>query len=206
MHKQKKQFIIILVLLVICVVAYIGICIYNDKQAEKTAAKEEAATIHITDMDVEDVTAFSYIYNEETISFVKEDDTWYDENDRSISIDQDAIETMLTTAVAITTTDAITDYDDTSEYGIDNPSTVITITTADGTTTLTIGSENSMLSQYYLMKDGDDSLYLVESSVYTVFQKSVEDLIATEETTEEPAEAENSISNAMEAVTTTETK
>lgn len=184
MQKQRKQFIAIIIILLICAALLITLKIYNDKKADADAAKEEAETIHITDMDVDAINAFSYIYNNETLEFVKEDETWYYSADKTLNIDQDAVNTMLTTASSLTAESEVSDYEDLSEYGMDTPSNTITLTTADGTITLNIGSENSILSQYYVMLNDSDNLYLVANTIGTTFQKALTDLIVVEDTTE----------------------
>ncbi len=83
----------------------------------------------VTDIATEDVKAFSYQYNNETLSFGKEDDTWYYEADKSIALDQDAVETLVTTAAQLTADREIKDYEDLSEYGLEAPSNTITLTT-----------------------------------------------------------------------------
>lgn len=181
MKKQKKQLIALCILLLICIVAWVGLTKWNKSQEQKKQEEEEASKVTVTDIATEDVKAFSYQYNNETLSFVKEDDTWYYEADKSIALDQDAVETLVTTAAQLTADQKIKDL---SEYGLETPSNTITLTTGDGTTTLLIGNKNDMLSQYYVKTDQSDSIYLAGSAVYTTYQKGIADLTVTESTTE----------------------
>ena len=194
MKKQKKQLITLCILLLICIVAWVGLTKWNKSQEQKKQEEEEASKVTVTDIATEDVNAFSYQYNNETLSFVKEDDTWYYEADKSISLDQDTMETLVATAAQLTAEQKIKDYEDLSEYGLDTPSNTITLTTGDGTTTLLIGNKNDMLSQYYVKTDQSDSIYLAGSAVYTTYQKGIADLTVTESTeesaTEQPEETE----------------
>ncbi len=194
MKKQKKQLIALCILLLICIVAWAGLTKWNKSQEQKKQEEEEASKVTVTDVNTEDVNAFSYQYNNETLSFVKEDDTWYYEADKSISLDQDTMETLVATAAQLTAEQEIKDYEDLSEYGLDTPSNTITLTTGDGTTTLLIGNKNDMLSQYYVKTDQSDSIYLAASAVYTTYQKGIADLAVTESTeesaTEQPEETE----------------
>lgn len=146
MKKQKKQLIALCILLLICIVAWVSLTKWNKSQEQKKQEEEEASKVMVTDISTEDVKAFSYQYNNETLSFVKEDDTWYYEADKSIALDQDAVETLVTTAAQFTADQEIRDYEDLSEYGLETPSNTITLTTGDGTTTLLIGNKNDMLS------------------------------------------------------------
>ena len=194
MKKQKKQLIALCILLLICCVAWVGLTMWNKSQEQKKQEEEEASKVTVTDVNTEDVNAFSYQYNNETLSFVKEDDTWYYEADKSISLDQDTMETLIATTAQLTAEQEIKDYEDLSEYGLETPSNTITLTTGDGTTTLLIGNKNDMLSQYYVKTDQSDSIYLAGSAVYTTYQKGIADLTVTESTeesaTEQPEETE----------------
>lgn len=194
MKKQKNQLIALCVLLLICIVAWVGLTKWNKSQEQKKQEEEEASKVMVTDVNTEDVNAFSYQYNNETLSFVKEDDTWYYEADKSIALDQDAVETLVITAAQLTADQEIRDYEDLSEYGLETPSNTITLTTGDGTTTLLIGNKNDMLSQYYVKTDQSNSIYLAGSAVYTTYQKGIADLTVTESTeesaTEQPEETE----------------
>lgn len=75
MKKQKKQLIALCILLLICIVAWVGLTKWNKSQEQKKQEEEEASKVMVTDITTEDVKAFSYQYNNETLSFVKEDDT-----------------------------------------------------------------------------------------------------------------------------------
>lgn len=184
MKKQKKQFLILLILLIICAIAWIALNGWNKKQEQKKQEEEEASKAVVTDISTDDVNAFSYQYNNETLSFAKEEDTWYYEADKSIALDQDKIKTLISTAAGLTVEQEIKDYEDLSEYGLDTPSDTITLTTKDGTTTLYVGNENEMLSQYYVKTSDSDSIYLAGSSIATSYQKGIEDLTAETEDTE----------------------
>ena len=175
MKKQKKQLIALCILLLICIVAWVGLTKWNKSQEQKKQEEEEASKVMVTDITTEDVKAFSYQYN---------NDTWYYEADKSIALDQDAVGTLVTTAAQLTADQEIKDYEDLSEYGLETPSNTITLTTGDGTTTLLIGNKNDMLSQYYVKTDQSDSIYLAGSAVYTTYQKGIADLTAAESTTE----------------------
>ena len=194
MKKQEKQLIALCILLLICIVAWVGLTKWNKSQEQKKQEEEEVSKVMVTDITTEDINAFSYQYNNETLSFVKEDGTWYYEADKSISLDQDTMETLVATAAQLTAEQKIKDYEDLSEYGLDTPSNTITLTTGDGTTTLLIGNKNDMLSQYYVKTDQSDSIYLAGSAVYTTYQKGIADLTVTESTeesaTEQPEETE----------------
>ncbi len=182
MNGQKKQFIGICVLVVLCVAAYFGLKTYNAKTAEKEQKEEESKKIEAVKIDKEKVNAFSYQLNGTTITFEKDGDTWYYQPDHSINIDQDKINTMLAAVADVTSEEKLENVEDTSEYGFDNPTNVLTFTMGDGTRTITIGMQNEITNQYYIMDNNSDTIYIVDSSMSTAFSKSVEDMTATADT------------------------
>lgn len=211
MEKQKSQFVLILVVLAVLVAATVGLKIYNQKTEEKEEAEEEAATIYITQAVTDDITAFSYELDGETLSFTKDGDSWLYDGDTSADIDEDSVETLLAVFESLTASETVEDYDDLADYGLDAPADTVTFTTDSGTTTIYVGDENDILSEYYVKLADSDTIYLTSTSLQTKFSKSVEDLTAEEETeTEEPEEATEAVettetAESTEAVETTET-
>ena len=59
MNRQKKQFIALLIVLILCVAAYGLVMLYNKRTQKNKEDSEEAAKIALTDYSTEDVTAFS---------------------------------------------------------------------------------------------------------------------------------------------------
>ena len=196
MEKQKKQFIVVLILLVVAVAAYLLLHVYNDKKEAKEEAEEDADTITITDFDADDVTAFSYQLNGETLSFTKDGDNWLYDGDASLDLDEDSITSMLSAISNLTTEEALEEYDSLSDYGLDTPSNTITVTTADGTITLLAGNQNEITNSYYMMTGDSDMVYLISTDLNSIFSSAVDDLIAEEEETEteEPEEATETVS------------
>lgn len=194
MDGQKKQFIGICVLVVLCVAAYFGLKAYNEKAAEKEEQEADTEQIEAVSIDADSVKSFSYLLDGATVTFEKEDDTWYYKEDHSINIDQDAISTMLSAVAEVTATQKLEDVEDTSEYGFDSPTNVLTFEMEDGTRTITIGMQNEITSEYYIMDSNSDAVYIIETDLSSSFSKSVEDVTAEEEeeTTDETTDDEES--------------
>jgi hypothetical protein len=187
MQKQKKQFIALIILLVICVAAYVGLHFYNDKQDKKKAADSEAKKITVESLRTDDIKSFSYQNQGQTLSFTKDNNNWVYDGDKTIPIDQNAISSMLSLVASLDATDSVKDYQNLSDYGLDKPVNVVKLTTPDGTTTLSFGAENKMLSGNYLLKDGDKNVYIVSATAKTAFDKAIKDLTKTKSTETEAA-------------------
>lgn len=184
--KKNKQLIIGIVLLIVCVGGYFGVKAFNANQEKK----EEAKTINLTQLQVSDITSFSFINEGETLSFEKEGENWIYSGDASIDINETSIEGMLETACNLTSTKKITP-ENLSEFGFDEPTNVITLNTASGTTVLKIGMFNEILSEYYICVDDSADIYLIASDVVTGFEQTVDNLTVVESTTEEEATEES---------------
>lgn len=203
MEKQKKQFILVLIFLVVLILAYFGIRFYNEKKEEKEEEKEAAETITLTDFETDDVTAFSYELEGATLSFTKDGENWLYDGDNSLELEEDTITSMLYSAASLTAKDALEEYDSLNDYGLDAPENTIVITTSDEMITLLVGNENEITGDYYVMLEGDDTVYLIGTALNNTFGKSVDDLLAEAET-EEVTTEEVTEKQAGEAELTTE--
>lgn len=203
MDGQKKQFIGICILVVLCAAAYFGLKTYNEKAAEKEQQEAEDKKVEAVSIDKEKVKSFSYQVDGNTLTFEKEEDTWYDKDDHSINIDQDAISTMLDAVAEVTAEEKLENVEDTSEYGFDSPTNVLTFEMEDGTRTITIGMQNEITSEYYIMDNNSDAIYVVTTNLSATFSKSVEDVTAKEEeeTTEAGTTAEDGTTEGEDTTT-----
>lgn len=183
MKKQKIQLIFFAVILILCASGYFLIKNVNEKKAAEKV--EDTDTISVTKINQNDVTEIEYIYNGETIDFVKEGDTWKYKEDKTIPILQSEITTMLGYVCSITSDTQIDAPSDLSVYGLKNPSNTVSITLSDGSVVqVMIGDYLSINGMYYAMTTGDSNVYTIPSYTATCFDKSVEDLTETQETTE----------------------
>lgn len=140
-------------------------------QNEKNAEEEEIAALGEVILEVDDasVTGVSYQIGGETRSFVLEEETWKLESDETFPVDEDALLSPLNQLDTLYSVRTLTDVEDSSEYGMDEPQNVIVVTDADGVqTTLTIGSTNSSTGNDYLMLNGDETvIYTIDTAVRT---------------------------------------
>ncbi len=193
---KKKQMIAGIVLLVLCIGGYFGVKAYNSSQEKK----QEAEIMKPVGIEVADVTGFSYVNNGGILSFEKDGEDWIYTGDTSMDMNEESIEGMLEKVCGVSSTEKIT-AEDLSDYGFDEPTNTITLDTAEGSTVVRIGMYNEIVSKYYLSIDGSTELYLVDSSIVTGFDQSVEDLEVVETTTttaETPEESEETTEDSGE--------
>lgn len=181
MKRQKKQLMILGILLLFCCILFLGLSFYQKQQKEKQEEQAEAEKIKIASLSPEEVIAFSYEYQGESLSFVKKDGVWYSQEDETIAIAQAAITGMLSQFETVIASQQITAPKDTAQYGFDAPKNVIRLKFEGEEMTFSIGMQNPVTSQYYLMVSGDENVYLTDGGMFTAFQKSMEDLKEPEE-------------------------
>ncbi len=173
MKKQKIQLFVLFGLLLIALGGYLGLKSYNEKKDNTPAETTEITAFTLV---TDEVTAFSYDYEGEVYSFIKEDESWICEDDASIDIDESQISSMLGKMANITSDIAIEDVTDFEQYGLATPSKIITLTTGEEEYKLNLGDYNELISAYYIQVDGQDTVYTTTSYLYTAFDVMPQDL------------------------------
>ena len=194
-----------LLALVVLAAAFLGIRQYN-KNASSAASTTEDTQETVLDVNSDDITSFSYVYEGETYAFEKKDETWYYTDDHSLNLNQERIKAMILKVAPLKADQVIENVTDMSQYGLADPERTIQYETADRSVIINVGNLNSMTSQYYIAFPSEMKVYVVATNVVTGFNYTLEDLV--EETTEatETAETETAETETTEAVETVETE
>ena len=181
MKKQKIQFIVLALLLVLCAGGYF---ILKNTDLEK---EEVSNTVAVTKIEKESVTGLS-VSGEFSYSFVKDGEEWIEESIPGEDIKETAVDTLLTTLCALNTDEKIiTAPDDLSEYGLDAPVFTVTIKHEDQETVILIGNENEILSKYFASVQGSDQVYLISAYSVSSLRKDIETFIEEPEAETETA-------------------
>lgn len=181
--KTKKGLIALFAVFVVLVVCYLALKMWNQKTEEEEQTKIEAQQIYLTDTDVSEITSFGYSNGETEMSFVKEEDTWYYEDDREKNLKQGTIESMLGEIAKISADRKLEEPDELSDYGLEEAVYTLWYTTDDGkTTTILVGDMAG--SYYYAMEKGKDAVYTISGSCIDSLYFEIADLEEEEETEE----------------------
>lgn len=187
---RKKQMIALIIVLAAIIVAIFGVKAGKNIKEQKEAEAEEAATVYVSAFDVSDVTAFTYLSGDSLLMFTLEDDgTWTYSGDETMELDAELIEEFLTDMSSVSANALIEDAEDTSQYGVDDPTQMFAVVFSDGSSeTWCFGSENEIVGGYYVQvtNDADETnngnVYLVSSTVLTVtLSQTAEDFQVEEE-------------------------
>lgn len=223
--KAKRNLMIgLVVLLVILAVGVFAAQTVSDRADAASASAD--ATIPLTSLTSSaDVESFGYTWQGDTLNFEQRqevvesesestsetaDDSasasaseetepetetvWYLADDPEYQLDQSTVSSMLTAFANLEASRQLTEVSE--EYGLDEPTLTFWMTADGETTTWVCGATNDVTGTIYLQKQGEDTVYLVDSTKVTVFEKSRMDLADTSASTEDIASSEATSSEA----------
>lgn len=117
---------------------------------------------------------------------------WYLADDPEYKLDQSTVSSMLTAFVNLEASRQLTETSE--EYGLEEPTPTFWMTANGETTTWICGATNDVTGTIYLQKQGEDTVYLVDTDKVTVFEKSRMDLGDTSDTIGDIATSEEAAS------------
>jgi hypothetical protein len=168
--KRSKRLCILLGVLAVACVATFALSRYQAKK-EQIQTNGEV----VLEIPVDSVQALSWEYDGETLSFHKDDQWIYDE-DEAFPVDGEKIEGLLNQFSAMGAAFTIENPEDLSPYGLSDPTCSITITTDEETYTILLGGYSTMDSQRYV-SIGDGNVYLVADDPLDDFDIGLRDLL-----------------------------
>ncbi len=172
MKRGKKLGILFIVLVVACAAAFAATKLSAEEEAEEDQA------VSILTLDTDAVTALSWTYEGETLSFENTDGVWAYTEDEAFPLSTAYIDSMLEAISDITASKTIESPEELSQYGLEDPTLTVDVT-EDGTTQLVVGDETSMGGERYL-SIGDGNVYLVDSGIVDSFAYGLYDLVKKE--------------------------
>lgn len=174
MKKKTVKLVSAVVVLGVLCAAYEGVNFYVTSQKEKET-EDNDTSVDLVSLEADDITAVSFTADQNEVEFDKKDDSWTEKSDANFPVNQDTVDSAVKGVASLTADQEISDVEDMSQYDLDNPQNTITLTTADGDTSLQIGMESSN-NQYYVKKEDDDkNVYLVSSSSIEPFMGTLYD-------------------------------
>lgn len=175
MSRSKKLLGLLAALLVLALAAFAATRL-NPENQESEAENDDGVSIFA--LDTGSVTALSWTYGEESLTFENVGDGWAYAQDSSFPLDSTYIDAMLSALSNVTASKTIEDPEDLSQYGLEAPVCTISVTAGD-TTELLIGDETVLDGDRYLSL-GDGNVYLVDAALLDSFSYGLYDLVEKE--------------------------
>ena len=177
MKKKSVNLITAVGVLVVLSGAYVGVKAYVAKQEAADAESAEKENPEIISIASADVKSIKFVIDKKEVTFEKDGDSWVKSDETGFPVDQDKIDTLVSSLNSIKAERTLENVEDASEYELDQPDNTITVTTEDGeTTVIQLGMENDSTSQEYIDLNKDSStVYVVSNSTFSSFEGTLYD-------------------------------
>lgn len=173
--KKSTKLVSAVVVLAVLGGVYVGLNTYVSKE-EKTESSEEESKTEVFSVKTDDIKSLEFIVDKKEVTFEKKDDSWVKKDETAFPVNQTTLDSAASAIKKVEADRVLKDVEDLTEYGLDSPSNTVIVDTADGTTKLNIGDENTSTNQYYISKDDDDStVYVVAADTVSPFMNSLYD-------------------------------
>lgn len=180
MKKSSKQVLILAIVLIICVMAYVGVRLITTYNAHKKEEAEKNSVITLGNLaDADQITIFN---GTDTVSFnySADSDSWRISNDTSAKIDDSVLKNIATKSVGLTAEkkiDLTEGGESLSDYGIgDNSKKIIVQDSSGNVLSLTIGITNGG-SCYAMLGSDETSVYLISGSLASYAGTQLTDIL-----------------------------
>ena len=120
MNKQKKQLLLLIFILILAIAAFLLV-----SQIPSGEEAEETQSYSVTSLDTEKVCKLSFTNDNGTFTLKKQEDSWVYEGDKTLDMDEDAVDNLVSKVAALTSENRIEQVEDSSIYGLDEP--IVTI-------------------------------------------------------------------------------
>ena len=177
MKKKSVNLITAVGVLVVLSGAYVGVKAYVAKQEAADTESAEEENPEIISIASADVKLIKFVIDKKEVTFEKDGDSWVKSDETGFPVDQDKIDTLVSSLNSIKAERTLENVEDASEYELDQPDNTITVTTEDGeTTVIQLGMENDSTSQEYIDLNKDSStVYVVSNSTFSSFEGTLYD-------------------------------
>lgn len=177
MKKKSVNLITAVGVLVVLSGAYVGVKTYVAKQEAADTESAEEENPEIISIASADVKSIKFVIDKKKVTFEKDGDSWVKSDETGFPVDQDKIDTLVSSLNSIKAERTLENVEDASEYELDQPDNTITVTTEDGgTTVIQLGMENDSTSQEYIDLNKDFStVYVVSNSTFSSFEGTLYD-------------------------------
>lgn len=179
MEKKKKGLIIGLMVLVLFSALYFVLKSLNLSEEE---TETDTATKTVFQTDAAEIAQIKLEYNGNIYTFLHENDTWSYAEDEEFPLSESSVLEFVSNVTSIESSREIEKPEALAEYGLDNPEIKITIQDKNGKSVLLeFGDDNEAVDGCYIKKDGEMSVYLVDSTLKQKFSVEIKDLAEKEE-------------------------
>ncbi|MGN0266710.1 MAG: DUF4340 domain-containing protein [Lachnospiraceae bacterium] len=174
--KRSKRILALGAVLAAACIATFALTKYEEKQEEIQNSDEV-----ILEIPADTVESLSWEDTENSLAFHKGDDGWLYDEDEAFPVSEEKITEILAHFESFGVSFIIENVDNYSQYGLDTPECVISLTTSDQSYELKLGDFSKMDEQRYV-DIGDGNVYLVTEDPMDYLETELSSMILNDET------------------------
>ena len=164
--KKSTKLVSAVVVLAVLGGVYVGLNTYVSKEEKAESSSEEESKTEVFSVKTDDIKSLEFIVDKKEVTFEKKDDSWVKKDETAFPVNQTTLDSAASAIETVEADRVLKDVEDLAEYGLDSPSNTVIVDTADGTTKLNIGDENTSTNQYYISRaDDEDVTVTLEASM-----------------------------------------
>ena len=127
MKKKSVNLITAVGVLVVLSGAYVGVKTYVAKQDAEEAEADEEEYQEIISIASDDVKSVKFVMDKKEVTFEKDGDSWVKSDETAFPVDQDKMDTLISSLSSVKAERTLEDVEDASEYELDQPENTITV-------------------------------------------------------------------------------
>lgn len=168
MRKEEKKNLILMGLTAVCLlVIYLLLGWMQSRQSA-----QDDTTVYTLDQDA--VVGLEYGSSDNTVKLVKKDNVWVYADDENFPLNQNFVETMVNKTTQLKARRRVASGKNAfQKYGLEMPSIVVQVKTADRVIKILLGDINSATGDCYMAVEGNEKVYTVDATFYTLFSNDI---------------------------------
>ncbi|MGN0505649.1 MAG: DUF4340 domain-containing protein [Lachnospiraceae bacterium] len=171
MKKKTKQLLLLVAVLVLMIGAY-ATTIFLQNRAEEKAAEQEKETEplqDVTEFSVSDIASYHYMSPQTELGFLVTEEGYVNDEDENFPVNSACVEGQLTAIGDLTCLQVIGNGEK-EDFGVTEPQITIQVVLKDGTKrSFAVGDKALFDDNYYLLDVEKDTVYLIDSTIYSEF-------------------------------------
>ena len=175
--KAKQRTLLVLAALILLSAAALAAVTAANRHAEAASSEAAAGDIPLAAFAQAELTQIAYTWQGETLTLDYDGSRWTLAEDPDYHLDQTKCNTMAAAMTGLSAKRRLEPQPG-EDYGLDEPSLIVSVTAAGRTETYTFGTTNPVTGDIYLQREGDSALYTADPAKAECFAYDKEGLFA----------------------------
>lgn len=174
MSKPKRNILITVSVILLLVIGIIFLLNFDADEQDNTKPADETVYTILSDK-TEDISYVEVLSPNGTIKAENSDSGWSIANIDASETDSSKVYSLVATVSPLTSKNKLEETKDLAQYGLDKPQLTVNVRNKNGNiSTLYVGILSPTLGEYFIMKDGDSSIYTIYAYKVDTLKQPIE--------------------------------